>query len=295
MAAAGDPRAYYRALGVARTASADDIKAAFRERAKQLHPDRGGVGSEDRLQLVLEAYRTLRDPQLRLRYDAEGLASERSGSADPAADAPDPLAETFPQRASKPLEAISAVLTSHGTAVLGLALALSLAFAAVGWHRAGERGREIEALTRRVENAEAKPPSLPAADLGHAKRPRVYRSAFRFPDGAAEIDAPTDARLLAIADDLRRAIAALPAQSAWTVEVEGVIERAADAHGLLIDAWELALLRVGAATQYLVSHGIPAERVAVQFRAGAVSAPPPPVEVEAVAIGLVCCELTKDR
>src|SRR4051812_31319865 len=141
MAAAGDPRAYYRALGVERTASADDIKAAFRERAKQLHPDRGGgVDSEERLQLVLEAYRTLRDPQLRLRYDAESLASERSGAADPMADAPESPAGSFPQRVSVPLAAVSAVVVSHGKAVLGLALALSLALAAVGWHRAGERG-----------------------------------------------------------------------------------------------------------------------------------------------------------
>ena len=53
MAVAGDPRGYYRALGVERTASADDIKAAFRQRAKSLHPDQGG-GAADK-----EAFRCL--------------------------------------------------------------------------------------------------------------------------------------------------------------------------------------------------------------------------------------------
>ena len=47
----------------------------------------------------------------------------------------------------------------------------------------------------------------------------------------------------------------------------------------------------GLPTQYLVGHGIPAERVAVQFRAGAPAVPRPPAEAEAVAIALLCCEL----
>ena len=89
----------------------------------------------------------------------------------------------------------------------------------------------------------------------------MYLSAFQFPEGGADIDAATQARLRAIVDDLRRAIAALPERSTWTVEVEGVIERAADGQGLLLDAWEVALLRVGVVRQYLVGHGIAADRV----------------------------------
>ena len=95
MAAAGDPRAYYRTLGVPRTASADDIKTAFRERAKELHPDSGGTGDEARFRRLLEAYNTLREPQLRLRYDAEGLASERGGNPDPGVDMPEPASQDF--------------------------------------------------------------------------------------------------------------------------------------------------------------------------------------------------------
>src|SRR6476646_10129411 len=87
MAAVGDPRGYYRALGVDRTASAQDIKAAFRLRAKDLHPDRGAPeGEREAFRLLLEAYESLRDPQQRMRYDAAGLAGERQ-SPGPGAEA----------------------------------------------------------------------------------------------------------------------------------------------------------------------------------------------------------------
>ena len=80
MALAGDPRGYYRALGVERTASADDIKAAFRRLAKSLHPDQGGGGADqETFRRLVEAYEALRDPQLRLRYDSESLQAERDG------------------------------------------------------------------------------------------------------------------------------------------------------------------------------------------------------------------------
>ena len=92
MAVAGDPRGYYRALGVDRTASADDIKAAFRQRAKNLHPDQGGGGADkEAFRCLLEAYEALRDPQQRLRYDTESLAADRSwSSADADATATTP-------------------------------------------------------------------------------------------------------------------------------------------------------------------------------------------------------------
>ena len=65
--------------------------------------------------------------------------------------------------------------------------------------------------------------------------------------------------------------------------------RAADATGVLIDAWELALLRVGTTTEYLVRHGISSERVAVRFHAGVAPSEQQQVEPQRVELKLLCC------
>lgn len=54
-------------MGVSRTASADEIKRAYRKMAMQHHPDRGG--DVNRFQEIEEAYRVLSDPQQRQQYD----------------------------------------------------------------------------------------------------------------------------------------------------------------------------------------------------------------------------------
>ena len=59
---------YYLILGVAADASLEDVKAAFRRRALELHPDRSGLGSGP-FQKVQEAYSVLVDPNRRRRYD----------------------------------------------------------------------------------------------------------------------------------------------------------------------------------------------------------------------------------
>jgi len=69
---------YYALLGVARDASDDDIKSAYRRRARELHPDRtgGDAEAEARFKEVTKAYEVLRDPERRARYDrfgAEGV------------------------------------------------------------------------------------------------------------------------------------------------------------------------------------------------------------------------------
>ena len=58
---------YYAALGVSKTATADDIKRAFRRLASQHHPDKGG--DTQKFQAIQEAYATLGDEQKRAEYD----------------------------------------------------------------------------------------------------------------------------------------------------------------------------------------------------------------------------------
>ena len=58
---------YYAALGVPKTATADEIKRAFRKLASQHHPDKGG--DTQKFQAIQEAYATLGDEQKRAEYD----------------------------------------------------------------------------------------------------------------------------------------------------------------------------------------------------------------------------------
>ena len=67
---------YYDALGVARGASADELKKAFRRLAMQYHPDRNKEpGAEARFKEINEAYEVLSDPDRRAMYDRFGHAA----------------------------------------------------------------------------------------------------------------------------------------------------------------------------------------------------------------------------
>ena len=60
---------YYELLGVERTASGGDIKKAFREKAKRLHPDIAGKNAEGQMRRLITAYETLSSAQRRFEYD----------------------------------------------------------------------------------------------------------------------------------------------------------------------------------------------------------------------------------
>jgi molecular chaperone DnaJ len=74
---------YYETLGVPRTASADDIRKAYRKLARKYHPDLnpGDKSSEDRFKNVQEAYDVLSDPKKRPMYDQFGFYSENGAAA----------------------------------------------------------------------------------------------------------------------------------------------------------------------------------------------------------------------
>jgi curved DNA-binding protein len=65
---------YYEVLGVPKTATADDIKKAFRKLARKHHPDvnPGDQSAEERFKELNEAYEVLSDPDKRKRYDQLG-------------------------------------------------------------------------------------------------------------------------------------------------------------------------------------------------------------------------------
>src|SRR5437588_4310726 len=69
-----DYKDYYKALGVARGAGADDIKKAFRKLARKYHPDvnPGDKKAEEKFKEINEAYEVLSDPDKRHKYDTLG-------------------------------------------------------------------------------------------------------------------------------------------------------------------------------------------------------------------------------
>ncbi|MGH1361407.1 MAG: DnaJ C-terminal domain-containing protein [Burkholderiaceae bacterium] len=64
---------YYSIMGVSRTASADEIKKAYRKLARKLHPDVSKeANAESEFKALTEAYEVLRDPEKRAQYDRLG-------------------------------------------------------------------------------------------------------------------------------------------------------------------------------------------------------------------------------
>lgn len=61
---------HYDTLGVSRTATADEIQAAYRTLAKQYHPDTSASDSHVVMAQINQAYAVLGDPQSRQQYDA---------------------------------------------------------------------------------------------------------------------------------------------------------------------------------------------------------------------------------
>lgn len=70
---------YYRTLGIARTAQADEIKKAFRGLARQYHPDThpNDKEAERKFKEINEAYEVLSDPDKRRQYDRYGANWQR--------------------------------------------------------------------------------------------------------------------------------------------------------------------------------------------------------------------------
>jgi curved DNA-binding protein len=77
---------YYATLGVAKDASAEEIKRAFRKLAMQYHPDKAKgdkKAAEEKFKEINEAYEVLGDPEKRKKYDQLGAGWQQYGGAPP--------------------------------------------------------------------------------------------------------------------------------------------------------------------------------------------------------------------
>ena len=76
-----EKRDYYEVLGVPKTATDAEIKAAYKKMAIKYHPDRnpGNKEAEEKFKEAAEAYDVLRDKDKRARYDQFGFAGVEGG------------------------------------------------------------------------------------------------------------------------------------------------------------------------------------------------------------------------
>ncbi|MEJ2618561.1 MAG: DnaJ domain-containing protein, partial [Ignavibacteriaceae bacterium] len=80
---------YYKILGIEKSATDADIQKAYRDLAKQYHPDKnpGNKTAEEKFKEISEAYEVLKDPEKRKKYDQLGsnwrqYQNAGAGSAD---------------------------------------------------------------------------------------------------------------------------------------------------------------------------------------------------------------------
>src|SRR3954451_12587469 len=79
---------YYEILGIARSATSEEITRAYRKTMRAVHPDTSGTTGLFRL--VKTAHETLKDPLARAAYDARGPAAPPSPPPAPPPPAPPP-------------------------------------------------------------------------------------------------------------------------------------------------------------------------------------------------------------
>ncbi len=279
----GEPiRDYYAILGVERTASAEEIKSAYRERAKWLHPDQAGPGTDpERFRLLSEAYAVLSDPVQRAAYEARLRARAKTGGRNGHGPR-----ERTRQRSQRPAVRWARWRVWRALATLGLVVVLGLSLWL--WHTQSR----IRLLERQLSQIPVQQPFATTGSSGEAgERPVAtarVSGEILFRPGTAELDRRAEQQLAVLLAQFDRTVRALPPSADWHLVLSSRASRAVAHDALAIAVWERALRRFEAVTGRLVAAGVPAERIALRFAAGPFKAAVP-MDENRILLRLVCC------
>jgi molecular chaperone DnaJ len=173
-------RDYYELLGVARDASADDIKKAFRRLARELHPDVSEApDAEHRFREVVEAYEVLSNTERRNLYDRFGHAGLRSGGFQPSAFDLGSLSDLFSAFFGDDLFGVGGRVGRSRGADIAARVEVDLAEVATGTKRDVPFGVAVECNRCRGSGAEPDTPVRTCPSCGGSGRVRqVSRSVF---------------------------------------------------------------------------------------------------------------------
>lgn len=277
---AGDPRGFYEILGVRRTASAEEVRRAFRDRAKRYHPDRAGAAADgSRFQHLREAFEVLRDPQRRMRYDTDG---DEEATAAAAVRDGYPSWDRLRELGKVGLELFARWRGDRRAPVVAASGVLVLLVVGLAW---------LSPVRARLDRQDPASAAAPAATVMTPLDGAVhYRAELVFPRGSAELMAAHAQRAAAIVGELQGAIAGLPPGSTWTVMVSGEARRFAGSSAGMAGLWQLTIRRLAAATDYLTERGVPGERIAANFQSGAMPDHLTLSVPEAIQVTLRCCD-----
>jgi len=175
----------YDLLGVRPGASQEEIRRAYHERARALHPDRrdpAGVDdarSQRRMQEVNEAWRILRDPATRAVYDRRVLHPRPVGAGtDPRAPRPEDLEDDTPYPPGRALRHGESLVRALPWLALAVVLAAIFVFTAVAGGNGDDR---TELIGRCVSLAGGRTTEVPCEGPNDGKVALVVDRSSRCP------------------------------------------------------------------------------------------------------------------